>query len=107
MADRSIVARWLGSRSRGAATRRVCGSSRVIARGAHRATGRGEPYAWMPCPGTIPPPWSRRRPLRKVLRYVGGRVRERLDDASKRGRVVTNVLVIAELFYGAAKSSQA
>jgi tRNA(fMet)-specific endonuclease VapC len=38
--------------------------------------------------------------------YVGGRVRERLDDASKRGRVVTSVLVIAELFYGAAKSSR-
>lgn len=27
--------------------------------------------------------------------YVGGPVRERLDDASKRGRVVTSVLVIA------------
>jgi tRNA(fMet)-specific endonuclease VapC len=39
--------------------------------------------------------------------YVGGRVRERLDDASKRGRVVTSVLVLAELFYGAAKSSRA
>jgi predicted nucleic acid-binding protein len=38
--------------------------------------------------------------------YVGGRVRERLDDASKRDRVVTSVLVIAELFYGAAKSSR-
>jgi predicted nucleic acid-binding protein len=38
--------------------------------------------------------------------YVGGPVRERLDDASKRGRVVTSVLVIAELFYGAAKSSR-
>lgn len=38
--------------------------------------------------------------------YVGGRVRERLDEASKKGRVVTNVLVIAELFYGAAKSSR-
>ncbi len=38
--------------------------------------------------------------------YVGGRVRERLDEASKRGRVVTSVLVIAELFYGAAKSSR-
>ena len=38
--------------------------------------------------------------------YVGGRVRERLDDASNRGRVVTSVLVIAELFYGAAKSSR-
>ena len=38
--------------------------------------------------------------------YLGGRVRERLDDASKRGRVVTSVLVIAELFYGAAKSSR-
>jgi tRNA(fMet)-specific endonuclease VapC len=38
--------------------------------------------------------------------YVGGRVRERLDEASNRGRVVTSVLVIAELFYGAAKSSR-
>jgi predicted nucleic acid-binding protein len=38
--------------------------------------------------------------------YVGGRVRERLDDASNRGRVVTSVLVIAELFYRAAKSSR-
>jgi tRNA(fMet)-specific endonuclease VapC len=38
--------------------------------------------------------------------YVGGRVRERLDEASKMGRVVTSVLVIAELFYGAAKSSR-
>ena len=38
--------------------------------------------------------------------YVGGRVRERLDEASKRGRVVTSVLVVAELFYGAAKSSR-
>jgi len=38
--------------------------------------------------------------------YVGGRVRERLDDASNRGRVITSVLVIAELFYGAAKSSR-
>ena len=38
--------------------------------------------------------------------YVGGRVRERLDEASKHGRVVTSVLVIAELFYGAAKSSR-
>jgi tRNA(fMet)-specific endonuclease VapC len=38
--------------------------------------------------------------------YVGGRVRERLDEASKNGRVVTSVLVIAELFYGAAKSSR-
>jgi tRNA(fMet)-specific endonuclease VapC len=38
--------------------------------------------------------------------YVGGPVRERLDEASKRGRVVTSVLVIAELFYGAAKSSR-
>jgi predicted nucleic acid-binding protein len=28
-----------------------------------------------------------------------------LDDASNRGRVVTSVLVIAELFYGAAKST--
>lgn len=38
--------------------------------------------------------------------YVGGPVRERLDNASKRGRVVTSILVIAELFYGAAKSSR-
>lgn len=38
--------------------------------------------------------------------YVGGRVRDRLDEASKKGRVVTSVLVIAELFYGAAKSSR-
>jgi tRNA(fMet)-specific endonuclease VapC len=38
--------------------------------------------------------------------YGGGRVRERLDEASKVGRVVTSVLVIAELFYGAAKSSR-
>jgi tRNA(fMet)-specific endonuclease VapC len=38
--------------------------------------------------------------------YVGGRVRERLDEAGKSGRVVTSVLVIAELFYGAAKSSR-
>jgi tRNA(fMet)-specific endonuclease VapC len=38
--------------------------------------------------------------------YVGGRVRERLDEASKSGTVVTSVLVIAELFYGAAKSSR-
>jgi len=38
--------------------------------------------------------------------YVGGRVRERLDEANKRGRVVTSVLVIAALFYGAAKSSR-
>lgn len=38
--------------------------------------------------------------------YVGGRVRERLDEVSQRGRVVTSVLVIAELFYGAAKSAR-
>ena len=38
--------------------------------------------------------------------YVGGRVRERLDEASTRGRIVTSVLVVAELFYGAAKSSR-
>jgi predicted nucleic acid-binding protein len=38
--------------------------------------------------------------------YVGGRVRDRLDDASKRGRIVTSVLVIAELFYGAERSSR-
>ena len=38
--------------------------------------------------------------------YVGGSVRERLDDASKRGRVVTSILVIAELLYGAARSSR-
>ena len=38
--------------------------------------------------------------------YVGGRVRDRLDDASKRGRLVTSVLVIAELFYGAERSSR-
>jgi tRNA(fMet)-specific endonuclease VapC len=38
--------------------------------------------------------------------YVGGRVRERLDEASQRGRIVTSVLVIAELFYGAARSSR-
>ena len=38
--------------------------------------------------------------------YVDGNVRNRLDEASKRGRVVTSVLVIAELFYGAAKSSR-
>jgi predicted nucleic acid-binding protein len=37
--------------------------------------------------------------------YVGGHVRERLDEVSQRGRVVTSVLVIAELFYGAAKSA--
>jgi predicted nucleic acid-binding protein len=38
--------------------------------------------------------------------YLGGRVRERLDEASKRGRIVTSVLVIAELFYGAERSSR-
>jgi len=38
--------------------------------------------------------------------YVGGRVRERLDEVSQRGRVVTSVVVIAELFYGAAKSAR-
>jgi tRNA(fMet)-specific endonuclease VapC len=38
--------------------------------------------------------------------YVGGRVRERLDEASQRGRIVTSVLAIAELFYGAARSSR-
>jgi len=38
--------------------------------------------------------------------YVGGRVRDRLDDASKRGRIVTSVLVFAELFYGAERSSR-
>jgi predicted nucleic acid-binding protein len=38
--------------------------------------------------------------------YTGGRVRERLDDASKRGRIVTSILVLAELFYGAERSSR-
>ena len=38
--------------------------------------------------------------------YVGGRVRHRLDEASQRGRIVTSVLAIAELFYGAARSSR-
>jgi tRNA(fMet)-specific endonuclease VapC len=38
--------------------------------------------------------------------HVGGAVRERLDDASKRGRIVTSILVIAELLYGAERSSR-
>ena len=38
--------------------------------------------------------------------YVGGAVRERLDDASKRGRIVTSILVIAELLYGAERSAR-
>lgn len=38
--------------------------------------------------------------------YVGGTVRERLDDASKRGRIVTSILVIAELLYGAERSAR-
>jgi predicted nucleic acid-binding protein len=38
--------------------------------------------------------------------YLGGTVRERLDDASKRGRIVTSILVIAELLYGAERSSR-
>jgi predicted nucleic acid-binding protein len=36
---------------------------------------------------------------------VGGAARERLDDASRRGRIVTSILVIAELLYGAERSS--
>ena len=38
--------------------------------------------------------------------YRGGAVRERLDDASKRGRVVTSILVVAELLYGAERSAR-
>lgn len=38
--------------------------------------------------------------------YVGGAVRERLDDASKRGRIVTSILVVAELLYGAERSAR-
>jgi tRNA(fMet)-specific endonuclease VapC len=38
--------------------------------------------------------------------HVGGVARERLDDASKRGRIVTSILVIAELLYGAERSSR-
>jgi predicted nucleic acid-binding protein len=38
--------------------------------------------------------------------YLGGRVRERLEDASKRGRIVTSILVLAELFYGAERSAR-
>jgi hypothetical protein len=56
--------------------------------------------AWTPgSPPSVPG-----RASLSYAQYVGGRVRERLDDASKGGRVVTSVLVIAELFYGAAKS---
>ena len=29
--------------------------------------------------------------------HVGGAARDRLDDASRRGRIVTSILVIAEL----------
>lgn len=36
--------------------------------------------------------------------HFGGAVRERLDDASERGRIVTSILVIAELLYGAERS---
>jgi len=38
--------------------------------------------------------------------YVGGPVRERLDDASRRGRIVTSILVVAELLYGAEHSAR-
>jgi tRNA(fMet)-specific endonuclease VapC len=38
--------------------------------------------------------------------YVGGAVRERLDEASRHGRVVTSILVIAELLYGAERSAR-
>lgn len=38
--------------------------------------------------------------------YIGGRVRDRLDDASASGRIVTSVLVVAELFYGAERSAR-
>lgn len=38
--------------------------------------------------------------------YVGGRVRDRLDEASRQGRIVTSVLVLAELFYGAERSAR-
>ena len=38
--------------------------------------------------------------------YRGGSVRDRLDDASSRGRIVTIILVIAELLYGAERSSR-
>ena len=37
--------------------------------------------------------------------YVPGRVRDRLDEASKHGRMATSILVIAELLYGAKRSS--
>jgi tRNA(fMet)-specific endonuclease VapC len=38
--------------------------------------------------------------------HVGGAARERLDEASRRDRVVTSILVAAELFYGAERSSR-
>ncbi len=38
--------------------------------------------------------------------YVGGRVRDRLDEASRQGRIVTSILVLAELFYGAERSAR-
>jgi tRNA(fMet)-specific endonuclease VapC len=38
--------------------------------------------------------------------YLAGRAKERLDDASMRGRIVTSILVIAELLYGAERSSR-
>jgi predicted nucleic acid-binding protein len=38
--------------------------------------------------------------------HVGGVARQRLDDASGRDRIVTSTLVIAELFYGADRSSR-
>jgi tRNA(fMet)-specific endonuclease VapC len=38
--------------------------------------------------------------------YIGGRVRERLDAVIAGDRVVTSILVAAELFYGAAHSGR-
>jgi len=38
--------------------------------------------------------------------HVGGAARERLDEASRRDRVVTSILVAAELFYGAERSGR-
>jgi tRNA(fMet)-specific endonuclease VapC len=38
--------------------------------------------------------------------HVRGAARERLDDASRRSRIVTSILVIAELLYGAERSSR-
>ncbi len=38
--------------------------------------------------------------------YVGGAVRDRLDDASRRGRIVTSILVVAELLFGAERSGR-